>query len=134
MNEAVHNDSDDESHATNSLYMATSITSHSHFHWILDGGSTTHICKDISAFSKLAPTQGTIGSIQKKGPKLDIHRRGDIHVICSVKGRKLSPCVMSHIVLMPVITSFQRAEWTERDWRSTSVKAKSPLSKITAKW
>src|SRR5882762_4953676 len=87
-NEAVHNDSDDESRGSNSSYMATSITSHSRFHWFLDGGSTTHICKDISAFSKLAPTRGTIGSIQKKGPKLDIHGRGDIRVICSVKGRK----------------------------------------------
>jgi gag-polypeptide of LTR copia-type len=87
-NEAVHNDSDDESRASNSSYMATSIISHLHFHWILDGGSTTHICKDKSAFSKLASTRGTIGSIQKKGPKLDIHGRGDICVICSVKGRK----------------------------------------------
>jgi len=33
-------------------------------------------------------TQGTIVSIQKKGLKLDIHGRGDIHVICSIKGRE----------------------------------------------
>ena len=87
-NEAVQNDSDDESRASDSSYMATSVTSHSRFHWILDGGSTTHICNDKLAFSKLAPTRSTIGSIQKKGPKLDVHGRGDIRVICSVKGRE----------------------------------------------
>ena len=70
MNEAVHNDSDDESHTTNSLYMATSITSHSHFHWILDGGSTTHICKDISAFSKLAPLKALLGVFKRKDRNL----------------------------------------------------------------
>jgi len=88
MNEAVHNDSDDESQASNSSYMATSITSHSQFLWILNGSSTTHICKDILAFSKLAPTQGNIRSIQKKGPKLDVYGRGNIQVICSIKGHE----------------------------------------------
>ena len=64
----------------------TLTTSHSQFPWILDGSSTTHICKDISAFLKLALTWDTIGSIQKKGPKLDIHRIGDICIIFSIKG------------------------------------------------
>jgi hypothetical protein len=88
MNEAVHNDSDNESRASNLFYMATSITTHSCFHWILDGSSTTHICNDILTFSKLAPSRSTIGSIQKKGPKLDVHSRGNILVICSVKGHE----------------------------------------------
>jgi hypothetical protein len=45
----------------------------------------------------------------------------------------LSPYVTSLIVLMPAITSFQRAEWTERGWRSASGKAKFPLPKTMVK-
>jgi gag-polypeptide of LTR copia-type len=100
-NEAVRDDSDDESRTSNSSYMATSVTSHSRFHWILNGGSTTHICKDISAFSKLAPTRSTIGSIQKKGPKLDVHGRGDIRVICSVKGREDRTITLRDVAYCP---------------------------------
>jgi len=62
-NEAVQNDLDDESQASDSLYMATSVTSRSQFHWILNGSSTTNICNDKAAFLKLTAAHSTIRSI-----------------------------------------------------------------------
>ena len=44
-NQAVEDSSEDDSEPE--AFMAITLTSkHSHFRWVLDGGSTTHICKD----------------------------------------------------------------------------------------
>lgn len=88
-NQATHDhDSDSESRVSHASYMAvnTSSSSSSQLRWILDGGSTTHICNDRSAFTKFSPSHDTIGSIQKNGPQLQVHGTGEIKIICSVKG------------------------------------------------
>jgi hypothetical protein len=53
---------------------------------VLDGGSTTYICNNKSAFSNLILVHTTIGSIVKNGPQLDVHGCGNVHVICSIDG------------------------------------------------
>jgi hypothetical protein len=42
--------------------------------------------------------------------------------------------VMLHIVLMPMITLFQRAEWTKKGWRFASRMERSPSLKVTVRW
>ncbi|GBE87258.1 Retrovirus-related Pol polyprotein from transposon TNT 1-94 [Sparassis crispa] len=58
--------------------------SSSRFTWILDGGSTTHICRTKSAFITFTPSSETIGGIRKTGPQLEVHGRGDILILCHV--------------------------------------------------
>ncbi|GBE80639.1 Retrovirus-related Pol polyprotein from transposon TNT 1-94 [Sparassis crispa] len=58
--------------------------SSSRFTWILDGGSTTHICRTKSAFVTFTPSSETIGGIWKTGPQLEVHGRGDILILCHV--------------------------------------------------
>jgi len=65
----------------------------SRFAWILDGGSTTHICNDRDAFVTFTPARSTIGSIQKNGPQLEVLGRGDILILCHVQDR--DDCVIT---------------------------------------
>src|ERR1700722_11670371 len=89
-NRAVQDKSDYESEHSDTSYMATIIPSpsHSQFRWILDGGATTHICKDKSAFINFTPRHDIIGGINKKATSLDVLGTGDINVIITVDGRK----------------------------------------------
>jgi Reverse transcriptase (RNA-dependent DNA polymerase)/GAG-pre-integrase domain len=62
--------------------------SHSRFRWILDGGATTHICKDRSAFINFVPCQDSIGGINKQAASLAVLGTGDIKVVVIIDGRK----------------------------------------------
>jgi hypothetical protein len=102
-NQVVKDDSDSESHASDAMYMATAFTysSHSRYQWVLNGGSTTHICNNKSAFSNLISVHSTIGSIVKNGPQLDVHGRGDVHVICSIDGRDKKVITLCNVAFCP---------------------------------
>lgn len=85
---APSENSDSESEDSNSMYMAFSATSpHSAFGWILDGGSTTHLCKDCSAFVSFQPTKSIIHSINEGGPQLEVEGTGTVNILVSVKGQ-----------------------------------------------
>ncbi|KAG1843902.1 hypothetical protein F4604DRAFT_1519108, partial [Suillus subluteus] len=58
-----------------------------HSHWILDGGSTTHICTERSAFATFTPTKDHIRSIIEDGPELQVLGYGTVMMSVSVKGR-----------------------------------------------
>ena len=89
-NQAVQDKLDNESEHSDTSYMAISIPlpSHSQFHWILDGGATTHICKDRSAFINFVPCRDIIGGINKKATSLEVLSTSDIKVIVTIDGRK----------------------------------------------
>jgi len=102
-NQAVHDDSDAESQHTHSSYMATNIPSpsHSQFRWILDGGATTHICKDRSAFVNFIPRCDIIGGVNKKATSLEVLGTGDIKVIVTIDGRKDKTITLSNASYCP---------------------------------
>lgn len=105
-NQAICNDdsdNDNDSRASHASYMAAapSTLSHSKFRWLLDGGATTHICHDHQSFSTLELKEGTIGSINKNGPRLCIVGRGTIHVICPVKGNKNQIIQLTNVAYCP---------------------------------
>ena len=78
---AKHSDSDLSSY----LMCATS---RSCFGWILDGGSTNHICMDRLAFATFTPTTDSIKGIVKNGPELQVLSTSTVLVTVSVQGRK----------------------------------------------
>ncbi|KIJ18409.1 hypothetical protein PAXINDRAFT_8654 [Paxillus involutus ATCC 200175] len=87
-NEAVAKEdkgSEDEprSDTEHSSYLAN-CSSHSHFGWILDSGSTNHICTKRSAFVTFTPTRDHISGIVKDGPQLEVLGYGTIMVSVSV--------------------------------------------------
>jgi hypothetical protein len=102
-NQAVKDDSDSESHASDATYMATPSTysSHSRYQWVLNSGSTTHICNNKSAFSNLILVHSTIGSIVKNGPQLDVHGCSDVHVICSIDGHDEKVITLHDVTFCP---------------------------------
>ena len=59
-------------------YLANSL--HSHYAWILDGGSMTHICHMRSAFITFEPTSDIINGINKTGPSLEVQGKGSVAV------------------------------------------------------
>jgi hypothetical protein len=89
-NRAVQDKSDNESEHSDTSYMATTtpLSSHSRFRWILDGGATTHICKDRSAFIDFVPCRSIIGGVNKKATSLEVLGTGDIKVIVTIDGHK----------------------------------------------
>jgi hypothetical protein len=68
-----------------SSYMATSRTS-SRIGFILDSGTTSHICNVRSAFKTFEPKPGTIGGIQANVPPLEVLGHGNIDILCWVNG------------------------------------------------
>ena len=94
-NQAVASSSDDDNNDSNdnhrldlslSAYL-TSSHSHSRFGWILDGGSTNHICTERTAFATFMPAHNTIQGIVKNGPKLEVLGMGTVLILVSVKGK-----------------------------------------------
>jgi transposase InsO family protein len=69
-----------------STYMATARPG-SAFGWILDGGSTTHLCKVCSAFTTFRPTESIIHGINKGGPQLEVKGIGTVKILVSVNGQ-----------------------------------------------
>ena len=63
-------------------------TQRSRFGWILDGGSTNHICMDCSAFATFTPMTDSIKDIAQNGPELQVLGTGTVLVMVSVQGRK----------------------------------------------
>ncbi|KAG2085189.1 hypothetical protein BD769DRAFT_1292326, partial [Suillus cothurnatus] len=55
--------------------------------WILDGGSTTHLCKVRSAFTTFRPTESIIHGINKGGPQLEVKGIGTVKILVSVNGQ-----------------------------------------------
>jgi len=89
-NQAVTEDNEHESDqkysdSDVSAYLAASTISHSHFGWILDSGSTNHICTERSAFIVFTPTNGIIKGIVKNGPMLQVLGIGTVLITVSVK-------------------------------------------------
>jgi len=66
----------------------TPSSSHLQFCWILNGGTTTHICKDRLAFIDFIPCHKVIGGINKKATSLEVLGTGDIKVIVTINGRE----------------------------------------------
>ena len=88
-NRAVRDKSDDESEHSDISYMATTTPfGLSSSRWILDGGATTHICNNRSAFINFTSSRTTIGGINKHATSLMVHGTGDINVIVSIDGHK----------------------------------------------
>ena len=92
-NQAVVEDVDHEpdqkaSDSDLSAYLAAQNMSHSCFSWILDSGSTNHICTEWSAFTTFTPTNSIIKGIVKNGPMLQVLGVGTVLVTVSVKGRE----------------------------------------------
>lgn len=63
-----------------------SLSTHSHFGWVLDGGSTTHICTIKSAFITFTPRDDTIKGIHSGGTQLRVLGTGSVKIIVNVKG------------------------------------------------
>jgi hypothetical protein len=70
----------DEQSETNFTYLAES----KQFMWILDGGSTIHICKSRSAFPTFTPVSDTIRGINKYAPSLPVHGQGNVNIIVTI--------------------------------------------------
>ena len=73
----------------------------SRFSWILDSVSTTHICNNQDTFVSLKTASGTIGSINKDGPCLDVQGTGDINIICSVLGHESRTITLRNVSYCP---------------------------------
>lgn len=82
----VSDTDEDHSDTEHSSYI-TSPPSRSRFGWILDGGSTTHICTERAAFATFTPLEEHIQGIVKNGPALQVLGYGSVLVNVSVKGR-----------------------------------------------
>ena len=76
--------SEEEGHSS---YMAKTSSARSHFAWILDGGTTTHITNDRSAFIDFEHVTGEVNSLNGEGPTVPILGQGSVHLLCSVAGR-----------------------------------------------
>jgi len=90
-NQAVADEEEDDednrrSDSDLSAYL-TGTSPRSRFGWILDGGSTNHICTERSAFTTFAPTHDSIKGIVKNGPELEVLGTGTVLISVSVKGR-----------------------------------------------
>lgn len=90
-NQAVADEDDisdtdkDHSDTKHSSYI-TSPPSRSRFGWILNGGSTTHICTERAAFATFTPLEEHIQGIVKNGPVLQVLGHGSVLVNVSVTG------------------------------------------------
>ena len=82
-NQAISDESDSEEEA---FMVTTPVHHHSCFHWILDGGATTHICTDQNLFIMFTEKQSYIGGIQKNTPSLISNGSGDIRLTCNIDG------------------------------------------------
>ena len=88
-NWAVRDKSDDESEHSDISYMATTTPfGLSSSRWIPNGGATTHICNNRSAFINFTSSHTTIRGINKHATSLMVHGTGDINVIVSIDGHK----------------------------------------------
>jgi hypothetical protein len=103
MNQAVKDDSNSESCASDAMYMATAFTYSSHlcYQWVFNSGSTTHIYNNKSTFSNLISVHSTIGSIEKNRPQLDVHVCGKVHIICSIDGRDKKVIALCDVTFCP---------------------------------
>ena len=92
-NQAITEDVDHESDQKASdsdllAYLAAQNMSHSCFSWILDSGSTNHICTERLAFTTFTPTNSIIKGIVKNGPMLQVLSVRTVLVMVSIKGRE----------------------------------------------
>jgi hypothetical protein len=80
-------ESEDDSRSvqSNRSYLADML--HSRYTWILDGGSTTHICRMRSAFTTFEPINDVVNGINKTGPSLEVQGKGSVAVQVSVSGQ-----------------------------------------------
>ncbi|KAH7904901.1 hypothetical protein BJ138DRAFT_975022, partial [Hygrophoropsis aurantiaca] len=69
--------------------------------WILDGGSTTHICSSRSAFTTFIPANDVINSISKNGPQLNVLGYGDVDVPVSVQGQSDRTITLRNVCFTP---------------------------------
>ena len=99
-NQAVEDNSEDDDE--HEAFMAiTSPHSHSCFRWVLDGGSTTHICTDRNMFATFTNKQSSIRGIQKNAPALQSIGFGDVHLTCMVDGKSERTITLMNIVYCP---------------------------------
>ncbi|KIM58041.1 hypothetical protein SCLCIDRAFT_16854 [Scleroderma citrinum Foug A] len=77
-------DNEDNRHSDSDLsaYL-TGTSSRSRFGWILNGGSTNHICTERLAFTTFTPAHDSIKGIVKNGPELEVLGTGTVLVSVS---------------------------------------------------
>ena len=100
-NQAVSNKSDSDHKEHKAFMVTTSSHSHSHFQWVLDGGSTTHICNDHSMFATFMEKYSMIGGIQKSAPSLKSKGFGDILLTCTVNGESDQTITLINVAYCP---------------------------------
>ena len=99
-NQAVEDNSEDDDE--HEAFMAiTSPHSHSRFQWVLDGGSTTHICTDRNMFATFTNKQSSIGGIQKNAPALQSIGFGDVHLTSMVDGKSECTITLMNVAYCP---------------------------------
>ena len=100
-NQAVSNKSDSDQEEHEAFMATTSSHSHSRFRWVLDGGSTTHICNDCSMFATFTEKHSTIGGIQKSAPSLISKGFGDVLLTCTVDGESNRTITLINVTYCP---------------------------------
>ena len=99
-NQAVEDSSEDDSKPE--AFMAVTPTSkHSRFRWVLDGSSTTHICKDRNMFHTFTERHSSIGGIQRNAPALQSMGNGDIRLTCTVDGKSECTVMLTNVAFCP---------------------------------
>ena len=99
-NQAVEDSLEDDSEPE--AFMAVTPTSkHSHFQWVLDSGSTTHICKDRNMFHTFTKRHSSIGGIQRNTPALQSMGTSDIQLINTVDGKSEHTVMLTNVAFCP---------------------------------
>ena len=83
-------------------FMAITLTSeHSRFRWVLDGGSTTQICRDRNMFHTFTERHSSIGGIQRNTPALQSMGTGDIRLACTVDRKSKHTVMLTNVTFCP---------------------------------
>ena len=132
VNQAVASNSGSDTVSEHLSYMTT-LSTLSCFSWILDSGSTTHICNDWAAFTSLKPTSGTIGSINKDGPRLDVQGTGDINIICPVSSHESCTITLRNVSYCPGACDnlISESHMDQRGLTITKCKGKVMITKVS---
>ena len=99
-NQAVEDSSEDDN--APEAFMAVTLTSeHSHFQWVLDGSSMTHICRDRNMFHTFTERHSSIRGIQRNAPALQSMGTGDIRLACTVDGKSKCTVMLTNVTFYP---------------------------------
>ena len=84
-----------------SAYMTMKSQSPLQFLFILDSGTTTHICKVHLAFTFFKPTKSSIGGINMTEAELAVLGCGDVNIIISISGEQDRTVTLLNVAYAP---------------------------------